>query len=287
MLSDLKQYITEDSDSVDEFGDFIRLILERTRNNRLFDYFVDTSRQNVWECKNRRAEIIQGYTYDYSLYDDVFHDLNNKYSADGTDYGCVSVVLLMVLFCYLEESDIKIYLVCNSSDYYCDSLDHTSKNTNDEFTGVITYWVGELRKYFGINEDEEFIHLFRGIDSETGEIDDMDNTCETFGSFLAIKLMNKRKRRKFHQVMKALEFVKFDPDTFYVADVDAYDGYYDSIEISKEKVVDLLINVKPIRTAELFQDVLVSYSDDLEEQHSSSLISDILKVYQSTVEVIL
>lgn len=287
MLNDLKQYTIKEEESIDELGNFIRLILERTKDELLLDYFVDTSRQNVWECKIRREQILLNYMYDFSLLEDIFHDLESRYKSQQNDYGCMSVVLLMIIYCFLDKSDIKIFIACDSTDYFCEELNQIAKNTNDGFTKVIEKWVIEMRRYFGISENDSFISLFRGTDPETGKIDELDNTCETYGNFIAIRLINRKKMSIFTKLMDHLGFAKFDNATYYVGDVDIYDGYSQTIQLEIQEATDLLLNKKQVRNSSLYQDIFISYSENTENQYMNELLNEITRIHSSFVEVIL
>lgn len=273
MLSHLKQYITNSFPNIGGSGILLQKIMMSTRDEKLLNYFIDASRQNVWECQQRYFEILYGFFYDFSLSEDVFYYLDDRYKSN-VGYGCIGIGLLMLLYCFFDSDDLDFYFLSSGTDMCCEQIKIDSK-TDNLFQNIQQKIKEDIYRYFDINDDYSFEEMF----DEWGYM--------SSSTILSIKLLNENKVNEFSKIMENLGFVKFDNHTWYVFDVDNTEDL-PSFDLSEFNFTDIVKSATSRRELDHCVDVLEIYSG---ESNVSSpiddLIEDIMLIHQTKEEVLL
>ncbi|MEG0093176.1 MAG: hypothetical protein RR945_02030 [Erysipelotrichaceae bacterium] len=262
MLNDLKKYIIEQE--LDDQVRLVRSVFAKTKDEKLLNYFVDSTRQRVWECEQRAWEILYSYYYDYILTEDVFIDA--PFGAYGKEYdiGSPNLFMLLYLHCFFEKDEIIVVLISGTTVDCCDEILSCNREritfTNGEFfRNIFKVLDKDFSSYFELEKNEYLISKYCEVSEETGEPDIATYECETYGFILMIRLVNRKKIKLFKKIMNSLGFevVKTEAYTF---ELESYGGYTQSSSL--HYCIEHLDDMNELRSIDHIVDATVPYSNE-------------------------
>lgn len=287
MLKDLKKYIIEQE--IDEQTKLVRSVFAKTRDEETLQYFVDCTRQRVWECQERAQKILYSPSYDYILKDDVFTGGSIESWWEPYSVASPNLFMLLYLYCFFRKDEIFVEFISGTTVDCCDEILSLSRgerilSQGKYFQNTIKTLDRDFTSHYNLGNNEYLMSKFCELNEETGEIDLDTFECESFGFILMISLVNHKKIKLFQEIMSEFGFSVLNTEA-YTFELELYDDYTTLPDIDYS--IQLLSNMVDVRNIDYIADAAIPYSNENTDYLTNNCIDGLLGYRYSSKEILL